>query len=83
MRSMPRRECRQIYPPSNFQVHLLTTFSPLKPEELQVLRAQYEKEGDMVGVQTKFNFAWVSSDFRSSFDTPTMSCSDSVPRRVW
>ena len=33
--------------------------SPLKPAELQVLRAQYEKEGDYVGVQTKFNFAWV------------------------
>lgn len=26
--------------------------------ELSVLRAQYEKEGDMVGVQTKFNYAW-------------------------
>ena len=34
--------------------------SPLKPAELQVLRAQYEKEGDYVGVQTKFNYAWVS-----------------------
>jgi len=34
-------------------------FSPLKPAELQVLRAQYEKEGDYVGVQTKFNYAWV------------------------
>lgn len=33
--------------------------SPLKPAEIQVLRAQYEKEGDYVGVQTKFNFAWV------------------------
>lgn len=33
--------------------------SPLKPEELQVLRAQYEKEGDYVGIQTKFNYAWV------------------------
>jgi hypothetical protein len=33
--------------------------SPLKPAELQVLRAQYEKEGDYVGIQTKFNFAWV------------------------
>jgi len=33
--------------------------SPLKPDELQVLRAQYEKEGPYVGVQTKFNFAWV------------------------
>ena len=35
--------------------------SPLKPAELQVLRAQYEKEGDYVGVQTKFNYAWVYS----------------------
>ncbi|MCJ1316791.1 mitochondrial membrane protein [Xylographa vitiligo] len=32
--------------------------SPLKTEELQVLRGQYEKEGDFVGVQTKFNYAW-------------------------
>ncbi|KAJ5759578.1 Mitochondrial fission 1 protein [Penicillium odoratum] len=32
--------------------------SPLKPAELQVLRTQYEKEGDYVGIQTKFNFAW-------------------------
>ncbi|EXJ85350.1 mitochondria fission 1 protein [Capronia coronata CBS 617.96] len=32
--------------------------SPLKPAELQVLRAQYEKEGDYVSVQTKFNYAW-------------------------
>ncbi|KAI5280575.1 mitochondrial membrane protein [Ascosphaera aggregata] len=32
--------------------------SPLKPEELAVLRAQFEKEGDYVGVQTKFNYAW-------------------------
>lgn len=42
--------------------------SPLKPEELQVLRAQYEKEGEYVGLQTKFNYAWVcllqSSQFR-------------------
>lgn len=35
------------------------TYSPLKPAELQVLRSQYEKEGDYVGIQTKFNFAWV------------------------
>lgn len=35
--------------------------SPLKPEELQVLRAQYEKEGEYVGLQTKFNYAWVRS----------------------
>lgn len=33
--------------------------SPLKADELQVLRAQYEKEGYYVGVQTKFNYAWV------------------------
>ncbi|KAK4945473.1 Mitochondrial fission 1 protein [Elasticomyces elasticus] len=41
--------------------------SPLKPAELQVLRAQYEKEGDYVGVQTKFNYAWglIKSDQRS------------------
>ncbi|KAI4087044.1 MAG: hypothetical protein LQ339_008960 [Xanthoria mediterranea] len=32
--------------------------SPLKADELQVLRAQYEKEGYYVGVQTKFNYAW-------------------------
>ncbi|TQS34742.1 hypothetical protein Golomagni_04863 [Golovinomyces magnicellulatus] len=37
---------------------LITNLSPLKPAELQVLRAQYEKEGEYVGVQTKFNFAW-------------------------
>ncbi|EEP81626.1 conserved hypothetical protein [Uncinocarpus reesii 1704] len=36
----------------------LTGSSPLKPAELQVLRAQYEKEGEYVGVQTKFNYAW-------------------------
>ncbi|EAU38065.1 conserved hypothetical protein [Aspergillus terreus NIH2624] len=33
-------------------------YSPLKPAELQVLRSQYEKEGDYVGIQTKFNYAW-------------------------
>ncbi|PWI70601.1 mitochondria fission 1 protein [Purpureocillium lilacinum] len=33
---------------------------PLNASELNVLRAQYEKEGDMVGVQTKFNYAWVT-----------------------
>lgn len=46
--------------------------SPLRPAELQVLRAQYEKEGDYVGVQTKFNFAWVS--------TPTTSTTTSQTR---
>lgn len=42
--------------------------SPLKPAELQVLRAQYEKEGDYVGIQTKFNYAWVWSP------TPAVAC---------
>jgi len=32
--------------------------SPLKPAELQVLRAQFEKEGEYVSLQTKFNYAW-------------------------
>ncbi|KAI5272602.1 mitochondria fission 1 protein, partial [Aureobasidium subglaciale] len=32
--------------------------SPLKPAELQVLRSQYDKEGEYVSLQTKFNFAW-------------------------
>ncbi|KAI4155960.1 MAG: hypothetical protein LQ340_000627 [Diploschistes diacapsis] len=32
--------------------------SALKPEELKVLRDQYEKEGNFVGIQTKFNYAW-------------------------
>lgn len=40
--------------------------SPLKEAELQVLRNQYEKEGQFVGVQTKFNYAWglIKSDKR-------------------
>ncbi|KAH7353569.1 mitochondrial membrane fission protein [Plectosphaerella cucumerina] len=47
--------------------YALDAESPLKASELQVLRAQYEKEGDMVGVQTKFNYAWglVKSDNRN------------------
>lgn len=36
-----------------------TGYRSLNPAELSVLRAQYEREGDMVGVQTKFNYAWV------------------------
>ncbi|KAL7269865.1 Mitochondrial fission 1 protein [Rhizina undulata] len=32
--------------------------SPLKESELAVLRRQYEKDGEYVGVQTKFNYAW-------------------------
>jgi fission 1 protein len=33
--------------------------SPLKPDELAVLRQQFEKEGEYAGIQTKFNYAWV------------------------
>ncbi|RKF64061.1 Mitochondrial fission 1 protein [Erysiphe neolycopersici] len=47
--------------------HAADAESPLKPVELQVLRAQYEKEGEYVGVQTKFNFAWglIKSNIRT------------------
>jgi len=38
---------------------LTLSSSPLKPDELNVLRSQYEKEGSYVGLQTKFNYAWV------------------------
>ena len=38
---------------------MLMSRSPLSAEELKVLRAQYEKEGSFVGIQTKFNYAWV------------------------
>ncbi|KAI0482857.1 mitochondria fission 1 protein [Xylariaceae sp. FL0804] len=38
--------------------HAVDAETPLKPSELGVLRSQYEKEGEMVGVQTKFNYAW-------------------------
>ncbi|KAH0612634.1 uncharacterized protein LAJ45_00353 [Morchella importuna] len=40
--------------------------SPLKEAELAVLRRQYEGEGQFVGVQTKFNYAWglIKSDKR-------------------
>ena len=43
-------------PPTNH----LPTYSPLKPAELQVLRAQYDKEseGSYISLQTKFNLAW-------------------------
>jgi hypothetical protein len=33
---------------------------PLNASELNVLKAQYEREGEMVGIQTKFNYAWVT-----------------------
>jgi len=41
--------------------------TPLSQGELDVLRAQYEKEDVMVGVQTKFNYAWglVKSNVRT------------------
>lgn len=32
---------------------------PLREAELETLRTQYEKEGEMAGIQTKFNYAWV------------------------
>jgi fission 1 protein len=38
--------------------YALDAETPLNASELNVLRAQYEKEGEMAGVQTKFNFAW-------------------------
>ncbi|KAK3192484.1 mitochondrial membrane protein [Lecanicillium sp. MT-2017a] len=38
--------------------YALDAETSLNPAELNVLRAQYEKEGEMVGVQTKFNYAW-------------------------
>ncbi|KAM3515246.1 hypothetical protein MY11210_001139 [Beauveria gryllotalpidicola] len=38
--------------------YALDAETPLNAAELKVLRAQYEKEGEMVGVQTKFNYAW-------------------------
>ncbi|KAI0470191.1 mitochondria fission 1 protein [Xylaria cf. heliscus] len=51
--------------------HAVDAETPLREEELQVLRAQYEKEGEMVGVQTKFNYAWglVKSNSRNNQQT--------------
>ena len=34
---------------------------------MQVLRAQYEKEGPYVGIQTKFNYAWVGDFYDTGF----------------
>ena len=45
-------------PYSNMCTDAADAESPLKPAELQVLRAQYEKEGEYVSIQTKFNYAW-------------------------
>lgn len=50
---------RRLRPKVHYGARLLTFCRPLAPAELQVLRDQYEKEGDMVGIQTKFNYAWV------------------------
>ncbi|SPO00140.1 probable Mitochondria fission 1 protein [Cephalotrichum gorgonifer] len=38
--------------------YALDAETPLNDSELRVLRDQYEKEGDMTSVQTKFNYAW-------------------------
>ncbi|KAI9867475.1 MAG: mitochondrial membrane protein [Trichoglossum hirsutum] len=45
--------------------------SPLKPDELKVLRSQFEKEGEYVSVQTKFNYAWglIKSSLRQDQQT--------------
>ncbi|KAF3917329.1 hypothetical protein ABW21_db0200441 [Orbilia brochopaga] len=32
--------------------------SPLKESELEVLRRQFEREGQYVSIQTRFNYAW-------------------------
>ena len=64
MRSMRRRESQRgagislLYEKS--PANSSPNYSPLSTAELDVLRAQYEKEDVMVGVQTKFNYAWVS-----------------------
>jgi mitochondrial fission 1 protein len=57
MLSMPRRTSRRQHKPSTDPAD--TPTRPLNPSELNVLRAQYEKEGEMAGIQTKFNYAWV------------------------
>ena len=53
-------------------MHSSQNDSPLKADELHVLQAQYEKEGEYVGVQTKFNYAWVSSCLQCKRHTPGM-----------
>ncbi|RBQ64985.1 hypothetical protein FVER14953_04232 [Fusarium verticillioides] len=40
--------------------YALDAETPLNASELNVLKAQYEREGEMVGIQTKFNYAWVT-----------------------
>lgn len=62
---MPRRKCDEQGCARLSANHLAIVFSPLNQAELDVLRAQYEKEGDMVGTQTRFNYAWVSAAYNS------------------
>ncbi|KAF5645286.1 mitochondria fission 1 [Fusarium sp. NRRL 25303] len=40
--------------------YALDAETPLNASELNVLKTQYEREGEMVGIQTKFNYAWVA-----------------------
>ncbi|KAL0074740.1 mitochondria fission 1 protein [Phycomyces blakesleeanus] len=37
---------------------ILEAETPLSPAELQVLKKQFEREGEYVTTQTKFNYAW-------------------------
>lgn len=57
-KGQPHTTCTKPFPCFLLHTILTSSASPLKPAELQVLRQQYESEGDHVGVQTKFNFAW-------------------------
>ena len=59
-RCFRRAKVKQV--PTNPHLDYTDMHSPLKADELQVLRAQYEKEGEYVGLQTKFNYAWVRTD---------------------
>lgn len=61
-----------ILPPASL-TSLTPTHSPLKPDELRVLQAQYEKEGEYVGVQTKFNYAWVRDHPPSPIPNPHLT----------
>ncbi|TFA99165.1 Mitochondria fission 1 protein [Trichoderma ghanense] len=55
----PKSEYKSANCSSSSTTDALDAETPLNPSELSVLRAQFEKEGEMVGVQTKFNYAWV------------------------
>ena len=78
VRAFRRSRCWQVRWSHNawsWQISRLTTvsLSPLKPDELQVLRAQYEKEGPYVGIQTEFNYAWVSRKLKKEGRTSSSS----------